>query len=293
MRFLIFLLFPLLLVGEIYAGNVKNREIEVQGHRGCRGVLPENTLPAFAAAIEAGVDVLELDCLLTSDGHVVIYHDFHIDPKLVCYANGAKAPAALIHSLTLAEIKKLDCGKSNPLFPKQRAVLGTALPTLQELFTLIKTSNSPYAQTIRLNLEIKRDSLHPDYTASPALMAKTIINLVRKNNLQERVYYSSFDFESLQAVRKIDPQASIAFLKEGNLNFMVETATLLQTQIVSPEHILISNAEYVHALKALGFKVIVWTVNEQKRWQELIHMGVDGIITDFPQELMRYLELNR
>jgi glycerophosphoryl diester phosphodiesterase len=281
MRFLLFLLLPLLLMGE---------PIEVQGHRGYRGLFPENTLPAFAAAIEAGVDVLELDCLLTCDGHIVIYHDFHIDPMLVSYANGTKAPAALIHSLTLAEVKKLDCGKSNPAFPMQQGLPGTTLPTLQELFTLIKTSNTPQSQKIRLNLEIKRDPFHPHYSASPALMAKAIIGLVRKNDLQERVYYSSFDPESLEAVRKIDPQARTAFLKEGSLDLMVEMATLLQTQIVSPEHILLPNAAYVQALKAMGFKVIVWTVNEQERWQELIAMGVDGIITDFPQELMRYTE---
>jgi len=279
MRFLLFLLLPLMLMGE---------PIEVQGHRGYRGLFPENTLPAFAAAIEAGVDVLELDCLLTSDGHIVIYHDFYIDPQLVSYADGRKAPAALIRSLSLAKVKKFDCGKSNPAFPMQQALPGTSLPTLQELFTLIKTSSTPHADKIRLNLEIKRDPFHPHFTASPALIAKTLVDLVHANEMQERVYYSSFDPESLEAVRKIDRAARIAFLKEGSLDLMVEMASLLQAQIVSPEHILIPNAEYVQSLKAMGFKVIPWTVNDPARWQELIAMGVDGIITDFPQELMRY-----
>lgn len=284
MYFLLFFIFPLMLMSE---------QIEVQGHRGYRGMLPENTLPAFDAAIKAGADVLELDCLLTSDGSVVIYHDFHIDPQLVCYANGKKAPASLIHSLTLAQVKELDCGKSNPAFPTQQALPGTSIPTLQELFTLIKTSSTPHAQKVRLNLEIKRDPLHPYYTANPTLTAKTLIDLVRANQMQERVYYSSFDKESLEAVRQIDSTARTAFLKEDSLDSMIETASLLQVEIVSPEYILIPNAQYVHRLKALGFKVIVWTVNDPQQWQELIAMGVDGIITDFPQELIRYLELNR
>ena len=279
MHFFLFLLFPLLLIGEM---------IEIQGHRGCRGVLPENTLPAFAAAIEAGVDVLELDCLLTHDGHILIYHDFHINPALVCDSEGHKASSDLIRSLTLAQIKQLDCGKSNPAFPQQQALPGTPLPTLQELFTLINTSNIPNANKIRLNLEIKRDPFHPQYTESPAVMAKTLVDLVYANNLQDRVYYSSFDPGSLEAVRKIDPTATIAFLKEGSLDWMVEMATLLEAQIVSPEHILIPDAQYVQELKDLGFKVIPWTVNDPERWQQLIAMGVDGIITDFPQEL-KYL----
>jgi glycerophosphoryl diester phosphodiesterase len=268
---------------------VFGKKIEVQGHRGCRGVLPENTLPAFAATIEAGADALELDCLLTHDKEIVIYHDFSIDPELVRNGDGSPAPAVLIRSLSLAQIKTLDCGKANPAFPQQKGIPGETLPTLQELFTLIRTSTDPKAKTVRLNLEIKRDPFHPEYTFAPALMARKIVDLVRANGLESRVYYSSFDPESLEAVRKVDPHARIAFLKEGDLKYMIEFASLLQAQIVSPEHILLTDAEMVRDMKRLGFKVIVWTVNEPQRWQECLDLGVDGIITDYPQDLIEFL----
>lgn len=280
MRFLLFLFIPLMLFG---------KKIEVQGHRGCRGVLPENTLPAFAAAIAAGADALELDCLLTSDEEIVIYHDFALDPKLVMNGDGTPATAALIRSLSLAQIKTLDCGKANPAFPQQKGIPGEMLPTLQELFTLINTSTDPNAKTVRLNLEIKRHPFYPEYTLAPALMARKIVDLVKANGLESRVYYSSFDPESLEAVRKVDPHARIAFLKEGDLNYMIELGELLDAQIVSPEHILLTNAEMVRDLKRRGFKVVVWTVNEPQRWQECLDLGVDGIITDYPEALIQFL----
>jgi glycerophosphoryl diester phosphodiesterase len=280
MRFLFFLFAPLMLFG---------KKIEVQGHRGCRGVLPENTLSAFAAAIEAGADALELDCLLTNDKEIVIYHDFSIDPELVTNVDGSPAPAALIRALSLAQIKALDCGKANPAFPQQKGLPGETLPTLQELFTLIRTSTDPNAKTVRLNLEIKRDPFHPQYTFASALMARKIVDLVKTNSLESRVYYSSFDPESLEAVRKIDPHARIAFLKEDDLNNIIETASRLHAQILSPEHILLTDAEIVREFKRLGFKVIVWTVNDPQRWQECRAMGVDGIITDYPEDLIHFL----
>lgn len=274
---------------------IQGKNIEVQGHRGTRGLCPENTLPSFAEAIKAGADALELDLLMTSDGKIVIYHDYFLDPELITYLDGKpiSSPEVLIRKLSLSALKEFDCGqKINPRFPRQKMMPGTTIPTLEELLEMINTSEDSHAKTVRLNLEIKRNPFHPEYSAQPEAMAKELIHLVKKFGFSERVYYSSFDPASLKQVRDLDPQAKIAFLKENNLQFMIEVAKMVKAETVSPEHILIKDADHVRSLQNMGFKVILWTVNDPKRWEELIRMGVDGIITDYPEDLVHFIEEN-
>lgn len=265
--------------------------IEVQGHRGARGTHPENTMPAFMAAIEAGADALEMDLLLTEDEEVVIYHDYFINPELVTYLDGkAVSSPPLIATLSLAQVKQFDCGrKTNPSFPHQRAIRGTKIPTLHELITQIKSSSHPNAKKIRLNLEIKREPLHPEYTPSPTLIVKKILECVSKENFADRVSYSSFDPEILFELRKSAPHVKIAYLKEDDLNAVFETASALKAETVSPEHILI-DAKYVNMLHKAGYRVVLWTANSPALWDELINMGVEGIITDYPADLIAYLK---
>ena len=264
------------------------KKIEVQGHRGCRGTRPENTLPAFAAAIEAGVDALEPDLLLTQDDVFVIYHSHFIKPSLVTYLDGSPLAAPpLMRSLNLSQVKQFDCGRiKNPLYPQQSLIPETTIPTLEELFSLIQTSPHPHAAHVQLNLEIKRDV---DSPISPERCAQKLLKLVEANGFSQRVYYSSFDPEVLFEVRKSDPTASIGFLKEDDLDGMIECATALKAEIISPDDTLIKDPHYIRSLQQLGFKVILWTVNDPARWEELIQMGVDGIITDYPHELIAFL----
>jgi glycerophosphoryl diester phosphodiesterase len=265
--------------------------IEVQGHRGARGIRLENTLPAFEAAIEAGVDFIELDLAVTKDGEWVIFHDFFINPYICTNSDGShiSSPPPLIHSLSLSELKKFEC-KQNPLFPKQLSMKGIKIPTLQELLTMISNSSHPHAKKVQLNLEIKRDSNHPELTLPPAELAKTILDIVKENEFSNRVYYSSFDFEVLSELRKLDSEITIAYIKEDDLEHFAEMALALKANIVSPEHILIHDANFVSSLKQLGLKVIVWTVNDGERMMELIELGVDGIITDYPEQMIKILE---
>jgi glycerophosphoryl diester phosphodiesterase len=267
--------------------------VEVQGHRGTRGLRPENTLPSFMAAIEAGVDALELDLLVTQEGELVIHHDYYINDKLCTHLDGSaiQSPAPLIHSLSLSQIKQFDCGrKINPRFPKQQSIPGTQIPTLKELFAALLASSHPNAKKVRLNLEMKRDPLRPELTAEPAFFAKELLKLVSDCGFKNRVYYSSFDPRMLAEVKKLDPKATIAFLKEDDLEGFVETAKKLKADIVSPDHELLKNSEEIKALKELGFRVVVWTVNDVDRCNELIQMGVDGIITDYPQDIIAKLK---
>ena len=280
-------------------------DLEVQGHRGSRSLRPENTLPAFSKAIEGGANTLELDILVTADNQLVIHHDFFLNKELCSYLDGRPiSKEVLIRSLTLEEIKQLDVGmKVNSKFPAQVSMPGTQIPTLQELLDLINTSSHPNAKKIRLNLELKRDLRFPEWTLPPEKLADAITTQVRRSGLSDRVYYSSFDTEVLAAIRKVDPKAETGFIlcsqtidvasmlhPESGLEFLIEIASLLQVKILSPDHEILRSKQDVLFLQKQGFRVIPWTVNDPKRWAELVEMGVDGIISDDPIGLVYFLK---
>ena len=273
--------------------------MEVQGHRGARDAFPENSLPAFASALEAGIDVIELDLLMTRDGVIVIHHDYYLNEQLCTYLNQEPLePGQLIHSLTLAQVKDVDCGcRQNRAFPEQKTVVGTQIPTLEELFQMIASSSLEHAKTIRLNLELKRDPRHPEWSASPEELALCVTRLVAQYGLASRIYYSSFDPESLAAIRKIKTDARLGLIynqesldeaaKRGQA--LIQIATALRVDVLSPEHELLHNAEEVEHLHQAGFCVVPWTVNDPQRWKELSGFNVDGMITDHPAELKQFL----
>jgi len=252
---------------------------EVHGHRGCRGVRPENTLAAFETEAEAGVAVLELDLHVTSDGAVVIYHDYFINGKL-------------IKELPLSTIKKVDCGsKFDPEFPHQ--VLAPAqIPTLLELFDLVRDKK------VRLNLEIKHDPTNPTFTQKPKELAHKIVNLVRERGYGNRVYYSSFSPEVLKEIRKQDSKARIIFIfgeeslfvarvlaPQNPMKLMLDLASSFQAEAVAPDHLILDDATF-SLFKKAGFRIIPWTVNDKDRALALIKMGVDGLISDYPQTIV-------
>jgi glycerophosphoryl diester phosphodiesterase len=305
--------------------SLEAKKIEVQGHRGARSLRSENTLPSFMTAIEAGADVLELDVLVSLDDELIIHHDFFINKELCTYLDGKPLLCApLIRTLTLSEIKQFDSGqKRDPKFPKQLLIRGTQIPTLQELFNSIHTSSHPNAKKVRLNLEIKRDPRFPEFTILPNEFAKKLVDRVKESGFSARVYYSSFDPTVLLEVRKLDPNARIGFifdseslievrrlhpefdassstLKNGHfdniksleMEFLIEIASSLRAEVLSPDHTLLNDAQEILAWKKRGFQVIPWTVNDPKRWEELIEMGIDGMITDYPQELIQFLKNN-
>jgi glycerophosphoryl diester phosphodiesterase len=279
--------------------------LQVQGHRGARSLRPENTLPSFAAAIEAGADVIELDVLASKEGELVVHHDYFVNQELCTYLDGSPIThARLIRDMTLDEIKQLDAGsKRHPGFPEQVCIPGTLIPSLQELFDFIQSSLLPSAKTIQLNLELKRDPRFPEWTFSPREIAEKIVEKVKDNEWTERVYYSSFDPAVLIEVRKCDPKAKIGFLYDTESldeikklkprvsaeEFLIDYACALGAEIISPDHALLKQPDDVIAFKERGFRVVPWTVNDPKRWEELIEMGVDGLICDNPLQLVQYL----
>lgn len=262
---------------------------QVQGHRGARAVRPENTLPAFLYAAELGVDVLEMDLAVTADGHIVVSHDPYIDAALCLDGEGRRiehGPA--IQSLTLAEVKRYDCGSlPNARFPRQQAHPRTPIPTLDEVFTW--AAGHPQGRSVRFNLEVKLVPGRPTLTPTPAAFAEALARLIRAHKLEARVVVQCFDQALLLEMAAQAPSITRALLTAENRLDYVAAAKAAKAQIVSPHHLWITAAD-VAQMHAAGLKVIPWTLNAEEDWRRALDLGVDGIISDDPARLMAFLK---
>ncbi len=255
--------------------------ILVQGHRGARAVRPENTIPAFEYAIHAGVDALEMDMAVTKDNVIVISHDPILEPP-VC--TGPRA-SAVIHELTLAQVREWDCGAvQNPHFPKQRAMPGTRMPTLDEVLDLANQGNFDF------NIETKSFPDKPQYTPPPEEFVRLFLDCVRRHKLESRVILQSFDFRTLVAARKMAPEIRRSALTESDArDFAAIAHDGGDAQIVSPNYALVTR-EKVAAAHRAGIQVVAWTVDKPVDWEKMVAAGVDAIISDDPGALILYLK---
>jgi glycerophosphoryl diester phosphodiesterase len=261
--------------------------IQVHGHRGARAARPENSLPAFSYAMEQGVDVLELDLAVTKDDVLVVSHDPHLNPA---FCTGPAGGPAMIRQLTLAELRQWDCGaKANPGFPQQQAVPGTRVPTLQEVFDLVKSKGSK----VEFNIETKISPAKPEQTPPPERFAEMVRDVVRKNGLAARVMLQSFDFRTLHAMARLEPAMRRSALYPNGRGLphktLMEIAQEAGAGIVSPEYHTVVAEEVAAAHKA-GLIVVPWTANDPADWDRLIAAQVDAIITDDPAALIAYLK---
>jgi len=274
--------------------NLLAKSIEVHGHRGARWMRPENTLPAFQYALESGVDVLELDMVVTRDNQIVVSHDGVLDPELCLDKDGKKITSEiLIRSLTLKELKAYDCGSLvNPRFPTQQPVPKTSIPTLDEVFVLVEAS--PKAKTVRFNIETKSEEEHPDWTPPPKEFVRLVFEVVKRHKMIDRIILQSSDYRTLEAARALYPRATLAIgvrEKPKNSQELVKLAKKYTAQILQPNFQWLNKRD-VEALHAAGIKVVPWTPNQRRDWQNLINMKVDGIITDNPKGLLELIQSN-
>jgi glycerophosphoryl diester phosphodiesterase len=273
------LIFPILILACLALAQ-RPAAIKVHGHRGARALRPENTLPAFEYAIAAGVDALELDMAVTRDNVIVVSHDPFLEPP-VCYG---PQPKSMIRGLTLAEVKQWDCGaKPNPAFPRQQAVPGTRMPTIEEVFALAPKGRFDF------NIETKIFASHPEYTPPPEEFARMVLEQIRKHHLESRIILQSFDFRTLLAMKKLAPEIRRSALYEGPAKDFVEIAKESGAQIVSPAFKLVT-PEQVAAAHAAGLQVVPWTANTPQDWDRLIAANVDAIISDDPAALIAHLK---
>jgi len=289
--------------------------LDIQGHRGARGLLPENTLPAFARALELGVDTLELDCGVTKDGIVVIAHDPALNRDFARDAAGRWLEGATpaIHELTYAELARYDVGRLKPgtdyakRFPRQQAVDATRIPALADLFDLVRAGANA---KVRFNIETKLSPLEPRQTLQPEAFAQALLAAIRKAGMESRVTIQSFDWRTLAVVQKAAPSIPTVYLTaettsphnvprdasaspwtaghqlsahSGSVPRMIKAAG---GAIWSPYHNDLTR-ERLQEAHALGLKVVVWTVNSEADMRRLIDWGVDGIISDYPDLLVK------
>jgi glycerophosphoryl diester phosphodiesterase len=262
---------------------------DIQGHRGCRGLLPENTLPAFIHALDLGVRTLELDVVISHDNHVVVSHDPWMSARICsdplgCSIEPDRERTLNIYRMELDEIRKYDCGsKQNPFFPEQKTV-STKKPTLAEMievceFHVDKTKRAP----AYYNIEIKSD---PDWDnvfhPSPPLFCDLVYERIKELLAEGRVTIQSFDVRILQYWLQQWPETSLALLVE-NRNTIRQNLDLLgfRPRVYSPEYVLLSEQDIAY-LHHEGMKVVPWTVNNKADMTRLISWGVDGMITDYP-----------
>lgn len=262
--------------------------IEVQGHRGARAVLPEESIAAFTRALEVGVDTLELDVSMTKDDRLVVLHDLRINDALCLDADGKRPTSRpAVRSLTLAEIETFDCGTlKNERFPKQTPVPGARIATLAEVFELGAGKN------VGFNVEMKSVPAHPELTPAPDVFARAILDEASRHHVLDRMTIQSFDHRMLAAVKRIAPRTPISLLVEGTLPDLVALAENAQAEVVSPNVDWIT-APDVRALHARGVRVIPWTANTPEEWSYLVGIGVDGIISDDPAALVEWLRQRR
>ncbi len=254
--------------------------VAVHGHRGARAILPENTIPAFLYAIEAGADFIELDVCVSKDDVLVVSHD------PVLKRRPAKAPpgSRVIRELSLEELRRWDAGSHrNRHFPRQTAVPGAVIPTLDEVLALSAQS------AIQFNIEVKSFPSEPKYTPPPEPYARLLVEAIERRGLAQRVMVQSFDFRILDAVKRFAPEIRLSALSKPGARGFVALAREAGVGIVGPYHRLVT-ARKVAAAHSAGIQVVPWTANRPRDWRRLIRAGVDGIITDDPAGLIAYLK---
>ncbi len=270
---------------------------DVHGHRGCRGVMPENSVPGFIKAVDMGCDYLELDVVLSADDEVIVSHEPWMN-SLICLTpdDAAIAPdeekALNIFRMTTLELQQYDCGSvRHPGFPKQRT-MPVSKPTLREVVeavdehALLNGHMNP-----AFNVEIKS---HPDwygvYQPGPDLLAERVVREIDALDMANRCIVQSFDPAVLRAIRAERDDLPLALLVETSEGLDQDLQRLgFQPDIYCP-HFSLVTPELAREVHGRGMDLVVWTVNEKEDIRRILQVGVDGIISDHPDRVLKIIE---
>ncbi|WP_282605040.1 glycerophosphodiester phosphodiesterase family protein [Pelagibius sp. Alg239-R121] len=290
---------------------------DAQGHRGARGLRPENSLPAFDVALSIGVTTLELDTVVTKDSVVVVHHDRRLYADRTRDESGKwlEEPTPAFNSLNFDELAGYDIGTAKPggkvakRFPDQESQEAVRIPALAEV---LKLGEERSGGKIRYNIETKISPLAPGETPDPAIFARLLVETIQAAGIDGgRAAVQSFDWRTLVEVQKIAPEIPTVYLtaeqrwldnvarsggapspwtagtKIGDADDAVPAAVAaLGGAVWSPYHKDLSDTA-LKAAQSAGLKVVVWTVNNPADMAALIDRGVDGIITDYPDRLRK------
>jgi glycerophosphoryl diester phosphodiesterase len=301
----------LILAAALLAPLHAAQAFDLQGHRGARGLAPENTLAGFAKALAVGVHTLETDIAISRDGVLLISHDPALNPDITRGPDGQwlAARGPVIFHTPWAELQRHDVGRLKPgtryagQYPDQQPVDGARLPALADLFALVKRAGNP---RLRLALETKLSPLAPDDTAAPEPFARALVAAVRDAGLASRTSILSFDWRTLQIIQRDAPEiatvyltarqrwldnvgrgpatpwtAGFALADHGSVPRMIRAAS---GKVWSSFHGDLDLAQVKEA-QALGIQVLAWTVNEPAQIEAMLDLGVDGIVSDRPDRV--------
>ena len=286
------------------------KTIDLQGHRGARGLLAENTLPSFALALQTGVSTLELDVVVTRDDVLVISHDPALNPDITRDAQGhflsSKGPD--IRQLTFEQLQSYDVGRINPAsryaqtFSAQKDQDGVRIPRLKDLFEMVKAQGH---SQVKFAIETKITPQRPDQTPDPERFVQLLLQEIREHGMSERVQILSFDWRTLQLVQKLAPGMPTVYITAqlptlDNLGIKsgqpsAWTAGFQHGQHGSVPRMIKAaggshwssfwrelDAQKVREAQSLGIKVLAWTVNDRQSMGQMLDLGVDGLVTDRP-----------
>ena len=290
-----------LIISAIYVSafaSPRAPSLELQGHRGARGLAPENTRPAFNLAYLHGMTTLELDTTLTADGQLIVHHDTMTNATLCTGPDEVPITSRPVLELTIDQLQALECGlRPHPRFPEQRK-MSARPPRLTEVIALEEL----WGVTPLYNVEIKTDERHTSAHRARAVEAlgQAIEELSRERpTLAKRVTVQSFDFEVLEIAARRLPTLRRSALFEprvdhsvtppritNDVDHMISEVQRVRASVISPYHVVVTEA-LIQRAHAHGFKVIPWTVNDAPRMRTLIALGVDGLISDYPDRLNR------
>ncbi len=274
-------------------------KIQVQGHRGDRGSFPENTIPAFLSAVKKGVDVLELDVVISKDKKVVVSHEPFMAAEYMLTPQGSRISkneekTFNFYEMSYDSIRKFDAGRGvNKRFPEQEK-LETYKPLLSEVFDTVENHIALHELSpVSYNIEIK--SSEEDYgifQPLPEEFVELVMQVILEENMEGKVNIQSFDPRPLNILRKKYPEIPIAFLVESGIPEDNLQKLNFQLGIYSPHFSLLEERSVVQELQEKGMQVIPWTVNKENDMRRMIDFGVDGIISDYPEKVISLLKEN-
>lgn len=305
------------------------QDFDLQAHRGGMGLVTESTLEAFANALDLGVNTLELDTQVTEDGYVVVTHDRQVlahrcQDTGPAIANDPEFPyvGKYINSLSLTQIQTLDCGSQRAAgHPQQQTVPGARLVLLSEVFDLVKRHGD---DQVMLNIETKIEAGAPEETVAREPFVRAVLAEIRAADMLDQVTIQSFDWGALMLIRTLEPSLPLialsnaqSFLQCGmpgaspwtgsidmddfDCNLPAAAASFgadaispvhglpQEGKITDPDYELFTTAEMVEQSHALGLKIIPWTIDDTASLEFFVELGVDGIITNYPDRLQGVL----
>ncbi|MFK7807753.1 MAG: glycerophosphodiester phosphodiesterase family protein [Saprospiraceae bacterium] len=269
-----------------------NKQIDWQGHRGARGLLPENTIPSFLKALEYDIQTLELDVAVSKDSKIIVSHEPWFSHHICKKPDGSAVKKSeekelKIYEMTYEEIKSYDCGsRGNERFEDQKP-MKVHKPSFKDMVKAVDEYCKKNGRALpNFNGEIKsQPNYYGIFSPSPRVFVKLMLKEINDLSIKDRVNLQSFDFNILREIKEQDAEISMAMLIDNTKSVAANLKDLGFTPPIYSPYYKLLNQRIIKEIHDKGMRVIPWTVNETLKMKQLVEQGVDGIITDYPNRI--------